>query len=83
MAVAQSAIVAGKVQRVTVRQVTSSKTGEAFTFRNALIIGTDCLADVRFPDGVTVPKEGQDVTIRVGITTYRNEAELTAEAYLA
>lgn len=81
MAIKPTAIIEGAVVRIASREVTA-KDGQKYTFRNMLVIGENTLADVRIGDAFELPKQGASIRARVGLSSYRNDAELELEAWL-
>lgn len=84
MAVSTTVEVRGTILKKTSRSITKASTGEVFVFNNALIIGEHSLAEVRIPDDFVekFPEQGKPVGVRCVVTSYRDQPELSVEAYI-
>lgn len=82
MSIKTSALVIGKVIRVSSRTIPATKDREALTFTNVLVLGGDTLADVGTGRDVAVPNEGEFIIARVEVGVYRDDDQLTITEYL-
>lgn len=83
MALTPTVVISGAITRTSSRTIKSKKDDKEYTFRSALIIGDDCLADVRFPDEMAIPPVGTIVRLRAAVGSYAGLADFTAEAFLS
>lgn len=84
MSVASRVIVEGKVIQTSSRSINpKSDPTKTIVFRNALIVGDACIADIAFPDGVELPKEGTSIRAQVEVGTFRDDDTLRLVQYLA
>jgi len=83
MSVASTAIVEGMVAKISTREVTAKATGEKIVFTTMLVVGDNCIANVRInTDRFELPKQGASVRARVEISTYRDDDEISLDAWL-
>lgn len=84
MSIQASAIGEGTVTRLTSQEVVSMKTGSPvkYTFNSFLLIGQDCMLDIRVPDKFDMPVQGAKMRCRVVLSSFRDEDQTTLDAYL-
>lgn len=83
MSIQTSVIVEGTVARVATREVTVKATGIKMVFTTMLVIGPDCLANVRVnTDTHDVAKEGAKIRARCDVSSYRDDDEISLSAWL-
>lgn len=87
MSVSTRAIVTGSIAQVKNRSGVSTpkvpgEPGKPYSIDTALVLGEHCLAEVRFLDGTTIPKAGDNVTYVVSVGVFRDDDSLTVEDVL-
>lgn len=83
MSVVTTAIVEGNVAKISTREVTARATGEKLTFTSMLVVGEHCIANVRVnTERFELPKIGAPVRGRVEISVYRDDDEMSLDAWL-
>lgn len=82
MAVKTTAIIEGTVIRQTVRDLPAKGDRAAMQFVNVLVVGDNCMADARVGRDLVPPKQGEKIRARVVVDTYRDDDQITIEAYL-
>lgn len=83
MSIQTSVIVEGSVARISTREVTVKATGVRMVFTTMLVIGPDCLANVRInTDSFDLPKQGANIRARCDVSSYRDDDEISLSAWL-
>lgn len=84
MSVATKLIVQGRVIQTTSRTIQPKAPGSSpITFRDMLVVGDNCLANVGLPDDVDTPKEGTVIHALVEVGTYRDDDTTRLVKFLA
>jgi hypothetical protein len=52
--------------------------GVVFVFNTIVIVGPGVLAEVRIPEAMRLPEEGESIVIKVEVSSYRDQPELLA-----
>ena len=72
----------GMVARLESRTIPAKGDRAEMTFKSFLLVGENCMGQIRVGDAFEMPKQGAQVSCRVKVSTYRDDDELSLDAYL-